>query len=198
LFRHGVRRLTALVVPVVVFAGCSMGSSARPAATTTSGSIPTRATPGPPTTTTLPSTTYRVRRGESLIQIANRFHEPLVAIMRRNHIANADRLAEGQTLVITPFSGLTLVVTPPQGRPGRAFQLALRGATPGETITFAIDSPAGRYTGGPHTAAPNGTVTATYEPASGDPTGLYRVTATGTLGTTIQAMFRLVAPAVRT
>lgn len=172
-----------------------MGSTARPAATTTSGVTPTRTTPGPTTTTSLPSIRYQVRRGESLIQIANRFHEPLAAIMRRNRIANADHLAEGQTLVITPFAGLTLVVTPPQGRPGRAFQLALRGATPGETIIFKIDSPAGTYTGGPHVAAANGTVTATYQPASGDPTGVYRVTATGTLGTTIQATFRLVAPA---
>jgi LysM repeat protein len=196
LFRHGVRRLTTLVVPVVLIAGCSMGSTARSVATTTSRPTPT--TPGPTTTTTLPSIRYQVRRGDSLIQIANRFHEPLVAIMRRNRIANQDHLAEGQTLVITPFAGLALVVTPPQGRPGRAFHLALRGATPAETITFQIDSPAGTYTGGPHTAAANGTVTATYQPAPGDPIGVYHVTAKGTLGTTIQATFRLVAPAVRT
>ena len=172
-----------------------MGSSSRPAATTTSGAAPKPTTPGPTTTTTLPSITYQVRRGDSLIGIANRFHEPLSTIMRRNHIANQDHLAEGQKLVITPFAGVALVVTPPQGRPGRAFHFALRGATPGETITFKIDSPAGSYTGGPHTAAANGTVTASYQPASSDPAGVYHVTATGTLGTTTQATFRLVAPA---
>jgi LysM repeat protein len=190
------RRLTSVVLPVVLVAGCSMGSTGRPVATTTSGATLTPTTPRP-TPTTLPSITYQVRRGDSLIQIANRFHEPLVAIMRRNRIADRDHLAEGQTLVITPFAGLTLVVTPPQGRPGRAFHLALRGATPAETITFKIDSPAGTYTGGPHTAAANGTVTATYQPASNDPIGVYHVTATGTLGTTIQATFRLVAPAAK-
>jgi len=138
--------------------------------------------------------TYRVRRGDSLTTIANRFRVPISVIAKRNHIANPDRVAEGRVLVIPPAPPLKLVVTPSRGEPGQAFQFRLTGVQPTETITFEIDSSAGRYRGGPHDAA-NGTVTATYQTASGDAAGLYRVTANGNLGTTVHSSFRVVAPA---
>jgi LysM repeat protein len=189
-----VRRLTAVIISVVLMAACSAGSTPRRVGTTTSIAASTGTTASP-TATSLPSIRYRVKRGDSLINIANQFREPLIAIVRHNHIANPDHLAEGQILVITPFSSVTLTVTPPRGEPGQAFHLELSGATPAETITFEIDSPAGKYTGAPHAASATGTVAATYQPAASDPTGIYRITANGNLGTTVQAGFRLVAPA---
>ena len=138
---------------------------------------------------------YRVKRGDSLTKIANHFHVPISAIVSRNHIANPDRLSEGQTLLIPPAPPLKLIITPPEGQPGQAFQLKLTGAVPSETIRFEIDSATGKYTGGPHTASADGAVTATYQTDLAGPTGIYNVTATGNLGTTVRAGFVVVAAA---
>jgi hypothetical protein len=80
-------------------------------------------------------------------------------------------------------------VKPTSGPQGEAFQLRLTGAVPSETITFEIDSPKGTYTGGPHTATPYGTVTATYQSGLNDPTGTYIVKATGNMGTLARTDF---------
>ena len=66
---------------------------------------------------------------------------------------------------------------------------------PSETIRFEIDSATGKYTGGPHTASADGAVTATYQTDLAGPTGIYNVTATGNLGTTVRAGFVVVAAA---
>jgi len=185
-------RLTALILSAVLVGACSTGGTTRRAgatsSTATSTSRPTR-----PTTTTRPSVTYRVRRGDSLTTIADLFRVPISVIVKRNHIVNPDRVAAGVVLVIPPAPPMKLVVTPSRGEPGQAFQLKVSGVQPTETITFEIDSAAGRYHGGPHTSA-NGTVTATYQTASGDPTGLYGVTATANTGTTVRSSFVVVAP----
>ena len=86
------------------------------------------------------------------------------------------------------------LITPARATAGHAFQLELTGAKPSETIRFTIDSSAGNFTGGPHTASSDGSVTATYQTAFGGATGIHKVLATGNMGTTIKASFRVVAP----
>ncbi len=182
--------LTVAVTCVALVAGCSTSSSTRHVAT----SVSTTTAPTT-TTTTIPPITYRVKRGDTLTTIANHFRVSISAIVSRNHVADPDRLTEGQNLLIPPAPPLKLVVTPPEGQPGQAFQLKLTGAVPSEMIKFEIDSAAGKYTGGPHTASADGAVTATYQAALGGPTGIYNVTATGNLGTTVRAGFVVVAAA---
>jgi LysM repeat protein len=136
-----------------------------------------------------------VKRGDTLTTIARHFHVAISAIVSANHVANPDRLTEGQNLRIPPAPPLKLVLTPPQGHAGQAIQLKLTGAVPSETIKFEIDSAASKYTGGPHTASADGAVTATYQTSLGARPGTYTVTATGNLGSTVRARFRIVAAA---
>jgi LysM repeat protein len=154
----------------------------------TSAPVPARTT-----STTIPSIAYRVKRGDTLTKIASHFRVSVSAIVSANRIADPDRLTEGQTLRIPPAPPLKLVISPPDGQAGQALQLELTGSMRSETIKFEIDSAAGKYTGGPHSASPDGTVTATYQTAPADPTGIYNVTATGNLGTLVRAAF-VVAP----
>jgi LysM repeat protein len=156
---------------------------------TVSSTVSTRTTTTAATTTTAPLIVYRVKPGDSLTKIADHFHVPVSAIVARNHIANPNRLSQGQTLLIPPAPPLKLTITPPKGQAGQAFQLELTGAVPSETIRFEIDSATRKYTGGPHTASADGAVTATYQTDLAGPTGTYNVTATGNLGTTIRARF---------
>jgi LysM repeat protein len=190
--------LTVAVACVALAAGCSTSGSTRHVDASTSTTVApavSTSTTARTTTTTTPSITYRVKRGDTLTKIANHFRVSISAIVSGNHVANPDRLTEGQTLRIPPAPPLKLVVTPPEGQAGQAFQLKLTGALPSETIKFEIDSPAAKYTGGPHTASADGRVTATYQTALSGPTGTYTVTATGNQGTTIRTGFRVVAAA---
>jgi hypothetical protein len=58
-------------------------------------------------------------------------------------------------------------------------------------VGSVIDTPdGGKYSGSPHTAAQDGSVTATYQTASGDTAGTYTVVATGDHGTSLRATFR--------
>jgi LysM repeat protein len=185
-------RLAGVAISVVLAAGCSAGSSARRVGASASTGASTSTT-ARPTTTTIPLITYRVKRGDSLTKIAERFRVSVSAIVRRNHIANPDRVAAGRVLVIPPAPPLMLVVTPVRGAAGQTFHLKLSGARPSETIRFEIDSSAGKYRGGPHTAPADGAVTATYQTAFGDATGIHNDIATGDMGTTVRASFRVVA-----
>jgi LysM repeat protein len=139
-----------------------------------------------------------VRRGDTLSAIANRFRVAMSAIVARNQLADPDHLREGEVLLIPPPAPLALVVTPPAGPPGQAFRIELTGARPSETITFEIDSPTGKYTGGPHIAGSDGTVTATYQTASADPTGIHTVVARGNMGTTLRTSFLVASPTTST
>jgi LysM repeat protein len=181
--------LLLLVLIVIVVVAVRRSGRTRRASGTVSSAVSTSTTATATTTTTAPLIVYRVKRGDSLTKIANRFHVPISAIISRNHIANPNRLSQGQTLVIPPAPPLRLTITPPHGQPGQAFQLKLTGAVPSETIKFEIDSGTRRYTGGPHTASADGAVTATYQTDLAAPPGIYHVTATGNLGTTVQASF---------
>jgi LysM repeat protein len=185
----GATLLLVLLVIVVVAVRSTSGHKGRVIATVSS-TVSTSATTTPATTTTTTSQiVYRVKPGDTLTRIANHFHVPISVIVTRNHITNPNRLSQGQTLVIPPAPPLKLTITPPKGQAGAAFQLALTGAAPSETIRFEIDSATRKYTGGPHTASADGTVTATYQTDLAAPAGTYNVTATGNLGTTIRARF---------
>jgi LysM repeat protein len=190
------RHLTIAVACVALATGCSTSASTRhvdaPRSTTISTVVSTSTT-ARTTTTTPGSITYQVRRGDTLTKIANHFRIAMSAIVSANHVANPDRLTAGQTLRIPPAPPLKLVLTPPEGPAGQAFQLKLTGAVPSETIKFEIGSAKGKYTGGPHTASADGAVTATYQTAFNDPTGTYTVVATGNHGSTIRGGFRIVA-----
>jgi len=182
--------LTAAIACAALLAGCSTSASrsARHVGTAAHTTASTTTT----TTTTTPLITYRVKRGDRLATIANRFRVSIAAIVFVNHVADPNRLTEGQVLMIPPTPPLMLVVTPSEGQPGRAFQLNLTGANPSEVITFEIDSPTGKYTGGPHLASADGAVTATYQTSLANPIGAYKVIANGHQGTTAQASFRVV------
>jgi LysM repeat protein len=178
--------LTAAIACAALPAGCSTSASR------SAGHVGTTASTTTTTTTTTPLITYQVKRGDRLATIANRFRVSIAAIVFVNHVADPNRLTEGQVLLIPPTPPLMLVVTPSEGQPGRAFQLNLTGANPSELITFEIDSPTGKYTGRAHLASADGVVTATYQTSLVDPIGTYKVIANGHQGTTAQASFRVV------
>ena len=87
----------------------------------------------------------------------------------------------------------TLAVVPPSGPAGTAFTLNAGGLRPGEAMTFEIDIPhKAKYVGPPHTAGPDGKVTATYTAQAGNPAGVYRVKAVGVQGTRAEANVTIV------
>jgi LysM repeat protein len=190
--------LTVAGACVALLAACSASGGTRNTAATVPSTVPTSATAKATTTTTTPHNIYRVKRGDTLSKIANQFRISISAIVARNHIANPDHLRDGQTLVIPPTPPRKLIVSPHTGHPGQAFQLALTGAVPSETIKFQVASPKSKYTGGPHAASADGAVIAMYQTALSDPTGVYTVTATGNRGTTVRATFVVVATATNT
>jgi LysM repeat protein len=145
-----------------------------------------------PTSTTGPPVVYRVRRGETLTSIAQRFGVTVAVIIFVNRLANPNRLTEGQTLLVPQKPPLQLVVTPAITTPGGSVRLKLTGTAPSQTVTFTIDSPAGPYVGPPHTASSEGTVTATYIPAPDAASGfIYNVTAKAGATVLAKASFRV-------
>jgi len=152
-------------------------------------------TPTLPSPTTRPQINYQVQRGETLTVIARRFGVSIDAIVAANHLADEDQVAEGQLLVVPPSPPVALVITPVATTAGRSVQLKLAGAQPSESVTFVVESPAGSYTGPPHAAAVDGTVTTSYSVAVDASAGVYTVSARGDRGTTAQANFS-VTPAV--
>jgi LysM repeat protein len=160
----------------LLVAGCSSphGGNTLPAATTRT----TRTTfVRVATTTTVPFITYHVRKGDTLTRLANHYRVPTSSIMRLNHITNPDVLTEGQLLRIPPAPPLKLAITPTTGSQGQAFQLTLTGAPPSEAVTFEVHSPRATFTGPPHIATADGTLTATYQTGTGDPPGTFTVVA---------------------
>ena len=154
--------------------------------------------PSTSTPTTAVGVIYRVKRGDTLTSIARRFRVAATTIRSTNHIANPDRLVEGQRLTIPPRPPLKFVVSPSGGPPGQSFELRVNGAQPGESITFQVESPNGKFTGPPHAADAAGTVTASYQTSLTDPAGPYRAIAHGNQGTDARAEFVVVATAPTT
>jgi len=150
------------------------------------GRIPARPK-APATTTTAGPQAYLVQPRDTLTQIARRFHTSVAAITSLNQIPDPDALKEGQSLMIPPPSPARIVVTI---REGSGFMFTVLSAQPSESITFDIVLPDGStYTGSPHAASAEGTVTANYDTEVGS--GVYRVTATGGLGTDVELAFHV-------
>jgi LysM repeat protein len=188
----GTRRWLARVVVaggVAVLVGCGAASTetSRPARSRTVASSATTA----PTTTTTPSISYQVKRGDTLTAIARFFGVSSAAIDAANQLGGGDRLTEGQMLQIPPSPPAGVNVNPPDGIAGMVFTFTVTGAKVGETITFEVVAPGGGvFTGSPHTAGQDGTVTASYR-TDGDAAGKYEVVATGDRGTSLRSSFRL-------
>jgi LysM repeat protein len=176
-------RPVAAAVAAALLAGCSHPSP-RSLPPTTSSTVKRLAT-----TTTVPFSTYRVRRGDTLTKIARRYRVSTSSIVALNHISNPDLLSEGLTLKIPPTPPLKLEVTPATGTLGQAFQLMLTGAPPNGPITFAVHSPTGTFTGPQHIASADGSVSATYQTGPSDAAGTYIVVAKGSTGPISHATF---------
>jgi LysM repeat protein len=172
----------------VVLAACASDTG-----TSKSRRPPAPSTTAAPTTTTAPPTMpYTVRRGDTLTSIAKFFGISTAALLAANQLTNADRLTEGQVLQIPPTPPAQLVVTPTDAPAGETFKFSVNGAKAGENVTFEIDVPGGRkFTGQPHTASQDGTVSASYMTDSGNSAGTYTVVANGDRGTSLRASFRV-------
>jgi len=145
------------------------------------------------TTTTVPFVNYRVRKGDTLTKIASTYRVSASSIIALNHIAHPDLLPEGQTLTIPRAPPLRLVITPTTGSQGQAFQLTLTGAQPSGQFTFVVRSPTATFTGPPHIATAQGTVTATYQTGPSDPTGTFTVVAKANAAALGEATFTVTA-----
>jgi LysM repeat protein len=190
--------LIALGVLVVLIVGAVLeitrlgGGDERPQTATEAAvdpTIPPPTTAPPPTTR--PPINYQVQRGETLTVIARRFGVTIDALVATNRLADQDHLSEGQLIVVPSPPLVALVVTPATTTTGRSVQLKLAGAQPSESVTFQVDSPTGSFTGPPHAALGDGTVTTSYSISVGAPVGTYSVTAKGDRGTTVQVTFRV-------
>jgi LysM repeat protein len=140
-----------------------------------------------------PGTPYVVARGDTITSIARRFEVSTAAIIAANELTDPDRLAEGQRLVIPPPPPVELTLDPTSTTGGQPIEFRLTGAKPGENVTFTVTTPAGTFTGPPHTASQDGAVAASYTPDPGAPGGIGTVTAVGDRGTTARGTFGLIA-----
>ncbi|MFL6242559.1 MAG: LysM peptidoglycan-binding domain-containing protein [Acidimicrobiia bacterium] len=123
--------------------------------------------------------------------IARFFGVSSAAIAAANQLGGGDRLIEGQMLQIPPSPPAGLNVTPPDGIAGMVFTFTVTGAKVGEAVTFQVVAPGGgTFAGSPHTAAQDGSVSASYRTDS-DAAGKYEVVATGDRGTSLRSSYRL-------
>jgi LysM repeat protein len=157
------------------------------------GAIPRRPASAAPTTTTAPRATYLVQRGDTLTEIAKRFHTSIGAIISTNRLADADDLVEGQELTLPPPSEVQIDAKLVGATTDEGFDLTLDGAAPSELVTFVITLPDGStHTGSQHVASETGVVTTTYTAYL--TVGTYTVTATGERGTNAATSFIVDAP----
>jgi LysM repeat protein len=178
---------------VAVLAGCGAASTETGrSAQAENAAVKAPATTAPaPTTTTTPSVAYQVKRGDTLTAIARFFGVSSAAIDAANQLGGGDRLTEGQVLQIPPSPPAGLSVTPPDGIAGMVFTFTVTGAKVGEAVTFQVVAPGGgTFSGSPHTAAQDGSVSASYR-TDGDAAGKYDVVATGDRGTSLRSSYRL-------
>lgn len=137
---------------------------------------------------------YTVKSGDTLIAIARRFGVTTDAIVQANKLTDPNHLTLGQRLTIPPAVVRKLVVSPAKVGLNSTVTLTLKGAPPGERITFTIVTPAGSFTGPPHLVALDGTVTTSYTPGGDDPPGTYLIAAHGDQGTDVQAALTVATP----
>ncbi len=186
MLRRQVWLLIAAVGAVFVFAapgGSSTRSSVR--------AKRVKAVVSSTTTTTAGPITYQVKRGDNLTALARFFGLSPYGLATFNHLSSADQLTVGQMLQIPRRPPTQVVVTPPDGPPGATFTFTLTGAGAGETVTFEVDAPGYKFTGPPHTAADDGSVSATFQTNASDASGTYTVAARGDQGTSVRATFRI-------
>jgi LysM repeat protein len=178
----------AVIGVIAVLAACGSGTTTR----ATKAKKPKRPVPSSTTTTTRPPINYAVKRGDTLTALARFFGVPLAVLAQANHLDRQAQLTVGQMLVIPSRPPIQLTVTPADAPAGGTFQLTLTGAQPGETVTFEIDRQGGgKFTGPPHTAAADGTVTATYQSGLSDAAGTFLVVARGNQGASAEAALRV-------
>jgi LysM repeat protein len=179
---------------IAVLAGCGAASTetGRSARAENAAANAPATTAAAPTTTTTPPITYQVKRGDTLTAIARFFGVSSAAVAAANQLGGGgDRLTEGQVLQIPPSPPAGLNVTPPDGIAGMVFTFTVTGAKVGEAVTFQVVAPGGGiFTGSPHTAAQDGSVTGSYR-TDGDAAGKYDVVATGDRGTSLRGSYRL-------
>src|SRR3954469_13969995 len=178
-------RVAVAIACLSVVAACSDPPGPHTRASNSASSAPAATT-----TTTAPAVQYQVQSGDTLTAIAQRFHVSVDTIITANNLTAADQLTVGQTLVIPPPPATGLTVAPPNGAAGTTFKFTMAGVKPGESVTFQIDSPAGKsFTGPPHAPDDAGQVNASYQTTPQDPPGTYTVHGTGNQGTVAQATF---------
>jgi LysM repeat protein len=161
------------------------------------GSTPTYAGPPPTatTSTTAPPVRYTVARGDTLTEIATRFHTPVALIASANHLNNLNAIAPGQVLVIPPVPPAALAIKPTQGTAGDTFTFTFTGGKPDETVLFEIVRPNGtKFIGSPHTADASGSVTAIYQTDFAAVVGVYKVLAAGNQGSLAHTDFQVSPP----
>ena len=190
--------MTAMVVvAAVAVAGLSQLGGGEDGTGRADPSVPA-GSPAPvdaPTTTRAPDnhlTAYVVTRGDTLTSIARRFAVSTAAIIAANQLVDPDRLAVGQHIMIPPPPPTALVLTPTSTSGGQPIEIRLTGAEAGENVTFTVITPAGTFSGPPHTASYDGTVVTSYRPDPGALGGLGTVSATGDRGTVARASFGIV------
>jgi LysM repeat protein len=139
------------------------------------------------------ATPYVVARGDTLTSISRHFQVSTTAIIDANQLLDPDRLSVGEHIMIPPRPPVSLQLTPTSTTGGQPIEIRLSGAQAGEDITFTVITPAGTFTGPPHTASNDGSVVTTYRPDPGALGGLGTVSVTGDRGTVAQASFGIVA-----
>ena len=183
--------LRVVAIGVVVAIAACENPSRRNTKSTPAKTKSTSTTVAPATTTTLPPIAYQVKRGDTLTSIAKFFGISSAAILAANQLPNGDRITEGQVLQIPHAPPPQVTIAPPDAPPGTEFKFTVTSAKAGENVTFQIQRPNGSmYSGSPHAASQDGTVTATYQ-SSGDAPGTYTVIATGDRGTSVQATYHI-------
>jgi spore germination protein YaaH len=132
---------------------------------------------------------YTVTRGQNLTALARVFGVSKTEIIEANPGLDADRLVEGQTIVIPSPRPVQLTIKPRKTVVGGSIEIKLKGAKELELVRFQIDRPTHPFIGPAHTASEAGVVTTSYELGVADPPGTYTVTAAGDQGTSVQATF---------
>jgi len=173
------------VTAAAVLAACGGSTQSSAVRASRRKPVPTSST----TTTTRPPFSYQVRSGDTLTSLAGFFGVSLDALAFANHLTVTSTVDVGQTLTIPSRAAVQLSITPTDGPAGTPFTLSLTGAQPGELIFFRVTGPDDNFTGLPHGAAPDGSVSTTYTSDQYATPGHYTVTVIGNRGTTVKATF---------
>ena len=132
--------------------GSSTGSTARSKRVKPLSPSSTTTTPGP--------ITYQVKRGDNLTAPPDSVTPSALVAQPSREWRPVNRGADTEIPRRPPIQ---LVVTP-HAAPGDAVTFEPDGRSGRETITFEVDAPGGgKFTGPPHTAADDGSVSATYQ-----------------------------------